>query len=155
MLTFIVSVRKPFLLYLPKGNLKMGKNLYKSNDINAIFDSYLKKCMCVTDKDEPTEMILKLEKLISVMWLCEYERKFGDMLNSSLESLCIPTIIVNALKKGGYRTVRDIVETPSKQTVRLWNIGEVSVKELAGRLRKNGFIWKANDLLVAFNDMRE
>lgn len=87
------------MLYLPKGNLEMGKYLYKSDDINVIFDSYLKKCMCVSDKDEPTEIILKLEKLISVMWLCKYERKFGNMLNSSLKSLCISTRIVNALKK--------------------------------------------------------
>lgn len=133
----------------------MGKYSSKSNDINVIINTCLQKCMNVSDKDKPTEIISQLERLISVMWLCEYNRKFSDMLNSPIESLCIPTRIVNALKKGGYRTVRDIVETPSKQTVRLWNIGEVSVKELAGRLRENGFIWKANDLLMAFNNMRE
>lgn len=133
----------------------MGKYLPKSDDINVIFNCYLKKCMSVSDKDEPTEMILKLERLISVMWLCEYNRKFSDMLNLSIESLCISTRIVNALKKGGYRTVKDIVETPSKQTVRLWNIGEVSVKELAGRFREKGFKWKADELLRAFNDFRE
>lgn len=67
-----------------------------------------------------------------------YDRK-KDVLNSSLKSLCISAKIAHALKKRGYRTVMDIVETPSKQTVRLWNIGEVSIKELASRFREKSF----------------
>lgn len=62
----------------------------------------------------------------------------NDNLNLTVEELGIPTRIANALRKGGYKTVKDLVEGESSAIAKVKNLGEKSVVTVADALAKYG-----------------
>lgn len=61
-----------------------------------------------------------------------------DILRLTVEELDLPTRIANALRKGGFETVSDLVRTPRKEIARVKNLGSKSVKVIEAALREKG-----------------
>lgn len=59
-------------------------------------------------------------------------------LKLTVEELDIPTRIANALRKGGYATIGDLVSATTKDLSKIKNIGEKSIKEVIQKVRKLG-----------------
>jgi DNA-directed RNA polymerase subunit alpha len=62
----------------------------------------------------------------------------NENLKLTVEELDIPTRIANALRKGGYKTVGDLVNAPVDEVTRVKNLGEKSVEIVAKALEKKG-----------------
>lgn len=66
----------------------------------------------------------------------------NENMNLTVEELGIPTRIANALRKGGYKTVKDLVEAESIAIAKVKNLGEKSVGTVADALAKYGVTLK-------------
>jgi DNA-directed RNA polymerase subunit alpha len=62
----------------------------------------------------------------------------NENMNLTVEELGIPTRIANALRKGGYKTVKDLSTAESMQIAKVKNLGEKSVGTVADALAKYG-----------------
>jgi DNA-directed RNA polymerase subunit alpha len=59
----------------------------------------------------------------------------NDMMRLTVEELDLPTRIANALRKGGFETVSDLLKTPKKEIAKVKNLGSKSVKIIEAALR--------------------
>lgn len=66
------------------------------------------------------------------------EKIGGETLKLMVEELELPTRIVNALRKGGYETVGDIIAAKTDELVKIKNLGEKSIKIIRAGLAKKG-----------------
>ena len=66
----------------------------------------------------------------------ELSPKEAEILRLTVEELDLPTRIANALRRGGYQTVRDLVEAEEESVAKVKNIGEKSVKVIAKALER-------------------
>lgn len=67
------------------------------------------------------------------------EKNDNDDLNLLIEEIDeIPLRLANALKKAGYKKVRDLVEAGPKKVLKARNVGEKSVQHLIKVLKKRG-----------------
>ncbi len=62
----------------------------------------------------------------------------AEVLRLTVEELDLPTRIANALRKGGYRTVGDLVGAPKGVVAKVKNLGEKSVEVVDEALQKKG-----------------
>ncbi len=62
----------------------------------------------------------------------------AETLRLTVEELDLPTRIANALRKGGFKTVGDLVDTPSATIAKVKNLGEKSVDVINDALAKKG-----------------
>lgn len=61
-----------------------------------------------------------------------------ELYRLTVEELDLPTRIANALRKGGYKTVKDLAEATVAQLKQVKNLGEKSVKSVMALLAKKG-----------------
>ncbi|MFZ5376445.1 MAG: DNA-directed RNA polymerase subunit alpha [Patescibacteria group bacterium] len=62
----------------------------------------------------------------------------AETLRLTVEELDLPTRIANALRKGGYQTVGDLIKTPRAVIAKVKNLGEKSVDLINDALVKKG-----------------
>jgi len=62
----------------------------------------------------------------------------AEVLRLTVEELDLPTRIANALRKGGFKTVGDLVGTPKNTVAKVKNLGEKSVDVINEALAKKG-----------------
>lgn len=62
----------------------------------------------------------------------------AEVLKLTVEELDLPTRIANALRKGGFKTVGDLVGTPKDVIAKVKNLGEKSVDVIEAALSKKG-----------------
>lgn len=62
----------------------------------------------------------------------------AEILRLTVEELDLPTRIANALRKGGFKTVGDLIETPRLVIAKVKNLGEKSVDLINDALKKKG-----------------
>ncbi|MFC1653563.1 DNA-directed RNA polymerase subunit alpha [Patescibacteria group bacterium] len=62
----------------------------------------------------------------------------NENMNLTVEELGIPTRIANALRKGGYKTVKDLAEAEGSEVAKVKNLGEKSVTTVSDALKKFG-----------------
>ncbi len=60
----------------------------------------------------------------------------NDTFRLTVEELDLPTRIANALRKGGFENVSDIIRTPKKDIAKVKNLGTKSVKIIEAALRE-------------------
>lgn len=61
-----------------------------------------------------------------------------ELYRLTVEELDLPTRIANALRKGGYKTVKDLAEATVAQLKQVKNLGEKSVESVVALLAKKG-----------------
>ncbi|OGY16407.1 MAG: DNA-directed RNA polymerase subunit alpha [Candidatus Chisholmbacteria bacterium RIFCSPHIGHO2_01_FULL_48_12] len=61
-----------------------------------------------------------------------------ELYRLTVEELDLPTRIANALRKGGYKTVKDLAEATVVQLKQVKNLGEKSVESVVALLAKKG-----------------
>ena len=61
-----------------------------------------------------------------------------ELYRLTVEELELPTRIANALRKGGYKTVKDLAEATVAQLKQVKNLGEKSVENVVTLLKKKG-----------------
>lgn len=61
-----------------------------------------------------------------------------EVLRLTVEELNLPTRIVNALEKSGYKTVADLVSAKRKEVAGVKNLGEKSIKIIDAALKEKG-----------------
>jgi len=62
----------------------------------------------------------------------------GEVYDLTVEELELPTRIANALRRGGYKTVRHIIEADPKDLSKVKNLGEKSTDKVRKALNKKG-----------------
>lgn len=62
----------------------------------------------------------------------------SEVLKLTVEELDLPTRIANALRKGGYKTVADLISAERAEIVKVKNLGERSVRLVEEALSKKG-----------------
>ena len=62
----------------------------------------------------------------------------NDSYRLTVEELDLPTRIANALRKGGFEIVSDLVKSPKKEIAKVKNLGVKSVKIIEAALREKG-----------------
>lgn len=72
----------------------------------------------------------------------ELSPKEAEILRLTVEELDLPTRIANALRRGGYHNVRDLIEAEEENVAKVKNIGEKSVKVIAKALEKKEVSFK-------------
>jgi DNA-directed RNA polymerase subunit alpha len=65
------------------------------------------------------------------------------MLDLTVEELDLPTRIANALRRGGYGTLRDLSTASKADLAKVKNLGEKSIKVVEAALVKKGVKLKA------------
>ncbi|HAV15274.1 MAG TPA: DNA-directed RNA polymerase subunit alpha [Candidatus Pacebacteria bacterium] len=68
--------------------------------------------------------------------------QLGDAMKLTVEELDLPTRIANALRKGGYKTVEDLIKATRGEIAKVKNLGEKSVKTVEDGVNKKGFSLK-------------
>jgi DNA-directed RNA polymerase subunit alpha len=68
------------------------------------------------------------------------DRLENEVYRLTVEELDLPTRIANALRKGGYKTVRDLVNARRADIAKVKNLGEKSVEVVAEALGQKGLI---------------
>ena len=68
--------------------------------------------------------------------------QLGDAMKLTVEELDLPTRIANALRKGGYKTVEDLMKATRGEIAKVKNLGEKSVKTVEDGVNKKGFSLK-------------
>ncbi len=63
-----------------------------------------------------------------------------DVAKMTIEELDLPTRITNSLKKGGIKTVGDLVETPRKKLMKIKNLGGRSIELIEEKLKEKGCV---------------
>lgn len=71
------------------------------------------------------------------------DRIENEVLKLTVEELDLPTRIANALRKGGYKTVKDLTEGNRSQVAKVKNLGEKSVDSVGDALIQKGLNFKA------------
>ncbi len=66
----------------------------------------------------------------------------GEVYKLTVEELDLPTRIANALRKGGYKTVKDLVGANHNDVAKVKNLGEKSVDVVAKALAQKGLTLK-------------
>jgi DNA-directed RNA polymerase subunit alpha len=66
------------------------------------------------------------------------DRIEDESLRLTVEELDLPTRIANALRKGGYETVRDLTKAPKDEVAKVKNLGGKSVDSVAVALEQKG-----------------
>jgi len=61
-----------------------------------------------------------------------------EVLRLSVEELDLPTRIANALKKGGYATVKDLASASREEIAKVKNLGEKSLEVVIKKLKAKG-----------------
>jgi DNA-directed RNA polymerase subunit alpha len=101
---------------------------------------------------EPIEAVRKAAKILSRQFTQiidpvlpepeEEEDKLSpeeaETLRLTVEELDLPTRIANALRKGGYKNVGDLVDVPKENVSKVKNLGEKSVEVIDQALEKKG-----------------
>jgi len=67
-----------------------------------------------------------------------YQPETNESLKLSVEELDLPTRIANALKKGGYATVKDLAEATRLEIAKIKNLGGKSVDIVINKLKTKG-----------------
>jgi len=62
----------------------------------------------------------------------------AEVMRLTVEELDLPTRIANALRKGGFKTVGDLMGAPKQTIAKVKNLGEKSVDIVDGALQKKG-----------------
>ena len=62
----------------------------------------------------------------------------AEVYDLTVEELELPTRIANALRRGGYKTVKHIVEAETPDLAKVKNLGEKSVQKIRQALKKKG-----------------
>jgi DNA-directed RNA polymerase subunit alpha len=62
----------------------------------------------------------------------------AEIMRLTVEELDLPTRIANALRKGGYKTVGDLMGAPKPVIAKVKNLGEKSVDIVDAALQKKG-----------------
>lgn len=70
------------------------------------------------------------------------DRIEDEVYRLTVEELDLPTRIANALRKGGYKTVKDLTQAPAGEVAKVKNLGEKSVVSVAEALAKKGLAFK-------------
>lgn len=70
------------------------------------------------------------------------DRIEDEVFKLTVEELDLPTRIANALRKGGYKTVKDLTEGNMADVAKVKNLGEKSVVAVAEALGKKGLHFK-------------
>ncbi len=68
----------------------------------------------------------------------------NEALSLTIEELDLPTRIVNALSKGGYKTLKDLTQAKSEEIASLKNLGVKSISLIEEKLKEKG---------LSFNDV--
>lgn len=68
----------------------------------------------------------------------EEKREDLEALNLSVQELNLPTRVANALEKGGYKTVANLVESDKKELIKVKNLGAKSIKIVEAALAEKG-----------------
>jgi DNA-directed RNA polymerase subunit alpha len=68
----------------------------------------------------------------------ELSHEEAEIMRLTVEELDLPTRISNALRKGGFKTVGDLVSTPKATIAKVKNLGEKSVVVIEEALGKKG-----------------
>lgn len=84
---------------------------------------------------EPKKVNRVKEKIIEVS---------SEVLKLTVEEIDLPTRIANALRKGGFGTVEDLVKANTIDLTRVKNLGEKSIKAVAQALSKRKVSLKEN-----------
>jgi len=66
------------------------------------------------------------------------ETKDSEVLKLTVEELNLPTRIANALRRGGYGTVKDLIEARKEDVVKVKNLGKKSVEIVMEKLTEKG-----------------
>ena len=64
------------------------------------------------------------------------EESHNEVYNLTVEELDLPTRIANALRKGGYKTVRNLTKAEEPELAKVKNLGEKSVQLIKKALKK-------------------
>jgi DNA-directed RNA polymerase subunit alpha len=65
-----------------------------------------------------------------------------EVYKLTVEELDLPTRIANALRKGGYKTVKDLTQATEEEIVKVKNLGEKSVQLVTKALKKKDVAFK-------------
>ena len=87
-----------------------------------ILDSYFKQVYDPVFEDKKEETTIEIEEN-------------AETLDLTVEELDLPTRIANALRKGGYPTVRDLVKANYEEVVKVKDLGSKSVKIIQDKLK--------------------
>ena len=68
----------------------------------------------------------------------------NEVLRLTVEELDLPTRIANALRKGGYATVKDLCKADNESIAKVKNLGEKSVDIVVAALSQKGLSLKGN-----------
>jgi len=66
----------------------------------------------------------------------------SEIYNLTVEELELPTRIANALRRGGYKTVKHLLEVDLSELAKVKNVGEKSVGKITTALQKKGIAVK-------------
>ena len=66
----------------------------------------------------------------------------GEVYDLTVEELELPTRIANALRRGGYKTVKHLFEAPSADLAKVKNLGEKSLQKVRDALKKKDVVLK-------------
>lgn len=87
-------------------------------------------------------LVSYFNQIISPKKVKKEEKKIEDTLGPtgklSVEEIGLPTRVANALLKGGYETVEDLVKAKREELVKVRNLGEKSVKIIDAALGEKG-----------------
>lgn len=68
----------------------------------------------------------------------------NEVMRLTVEELDLPTRIANALRKGGYATVKDLIKADTESIAKVKNLGEKSVDVVIAALNQKGLKLKGN-----------
>jgi len=77
------------------------------------------------------------------------DRLENEVYKLTVEELDLPTRIANALRKGGYKTVKDLTGTDKASIAKVKNLGEKSVEVVAKALIQKNVYFKDDQPIVA------
>ena len=72
--------------------------------------------------------------------LSAVEGEGKEALRLSVEELDLPTRIANALRRGGYATVKDLAEASRADVAKVKNLGGKSVDIIIDKLKEKGIV---------------
>ncbi|MBI4034776.1 MAG: DNA-directed RNA polymerase subunit alpha [Candidatus Chisholmbacteria bacterium] len=87
---------------------------------------------------DPVKVVAEMEKVEEVVGLAEVD-------HLTVEELELPTRIANALRKGGYKTVKDLRKASKNDLKKIKNLGDKSVKMVLKALKKKGIELTSNE----------
>lgn len=65
----------------------------------------------------------------------------NEIMKLTIEELTLPTRIINALDKAGYKTVENLISSDSKELAKIKNLGAKSLKIIAAALKEKGVVF--------------